>query len=136
MPLMTWQDSMSVGVKLLDDDHKKLIGMVNELHDGILEGRRKEALGHVLDELVKYTKIHFMHEEDMFSKTKYPAGAAHKKEHDDLVQKAADLQARFKTGPTSMLSLEVMGFLKSWLNHHIGGSDKAYTKHLNASGIH
>jgi len=38
---MTWTDSMSVGVKMLDDDHKKLIDMVNELHDGILEGHRR-----------------------------------------------------------------------------------------------
>ena len=135
MPLMTWTDSMSVGVKMLDDDHKKLIDMVNELHDGILEGHRREALGHVLDELVKYTKIHFMHEEEMFRRTAYPGGDAHKKEHEDLVQKAADLQSRFKMGPTSMLSLEVMGFLKSWLNHHIKGSDKAYTVHLNSNGI-
>jgi len=133
---MTWDDKMSVGVKRLDDDHKRLIAMVNELHDGILEGHRKEALGHVLDELVKYTKIHFMHEEEIFTRTNYPGGAAHKREHDDLVAKAADLQERFKTGPTSMLSLEVMNFLKAWLNHHIGGSDKAYTKHMHANGIH
>ena len=71
MPLMTWTDSMSVGVKVLDDDHKKLVDMVNELHDGILEGHRHEALAHVLDQLVHYTKVHFAREEQLFDKTKY-----------------------------------------------------------------
>jgi hemerythrin len=132
---MTWAENMSVGVKVLDDDHKKLVAMVNELHDGILEGRRAEALGHVLDQLVSYTKIHFNREEAFFARTKYEGAAAHKKEHDDLIAKAQELQKRYKEGASSMLSLETMSFLKSWLAHHIQGSDKGYTKHLNASGI-
>jgi len=73
MPLMTWTDSMSVGVKVLDDDHKKLVGMVNELHDGILEGHRAEALGHVLDQLVSYTRIHFSREEAFLTVQSMPA---------------------------------------------------------------
>jgi len=136
MSLMDWSDSMSVGVKVLDDDHKKLVGLVNELHDGILGGQRKEALAHVLDELVKYTKTHFGREEVLFEKTKYPAAAEHKKHHDELLVKAGELQARYKDGMTSMLSLETMSFLKSWLNHHISGEDKRYTSHFKANGIH
>jgi hemerythrin len=136
MALMTWTDSMSVGVKVLDEDHKKLVGMVNELHDGILEGHRHEALAHVLDQLVQYTKVHFAREEQFFAKTQYAQAAEHKKEHDDLIVKAGELQSRYKGGSTSMLSLETMSFLKSWLSHHIQGSDKLYTKHLNSSGIH
>jgi hemerythrin len=136
MPLMTWTDSMSVGVKVLDDDHKKLVGMVNELHDGILEGHRAEALGHVLDQLVSYTRIHFSREEAFFDRTKYAGAVEHKKEHDDLIAKALELQKRYKEGASSMLSLETMSFLKSWLAHHIQGSDKSYTKHLNSNGIH
>jgi hemerythrin len=126
---------MSVGVKVLDDDHMKLVGMVNELHDGILEGHRAEALGHVLDQLVSYTRIHFNREEALFARTNYPSAGEHKREHDDLIAKALDLQARYKGGASSMLSLETMSFLKSWLAHHIQGSDRSYSKHLNAKGI-
>jgi hemerythrin len=136
MSLMTWAQSMSVGVKVLDDDHKKLVAMVNELHDGILEGRRAEALGHVLDQLVSYTRVHFNREEALFARTKYAGAVEHKKEHDDLIVKALELQKRYKEGASSMLSLETMSFLKNWLAHHIGGSDKSYGPHLNANGIH
>lgn len=136
MALFVWQDSYSVGVKVLDEDHKKLIGIVNELHDGILAGKSREALGLVLDRLVQYTKTHFGREEELFSKTKYPEAAAHKKEHDELLKKAGELQQRYNEGATSMLSLETMGLLKGWLSHHISGNDKAYSAHLHSHGIH
>lgn len=136
MPLMTWTESMSVGVKVLDEDHKKLVGMVNQLHDGIMDGHRAEALGKVLDQLVSYTRIHFEREESMFTKTHYPGLATHKKEHDDLIKTALDLQSRYRQGASSMLSLETMSFLKSWLAHHIQGCDKSYSPHLHSHGIH
>lgn len=136
MPLMTWTENMSVGVKALDEDHKQLVAMVNELHDGIVEGHRAEALAHVLDQLLHYTKCHFNREEALFARTNYPGLAAHKKEHDDLITKAVDLQARIKGGATSMLSLETMNFLKSWLSHHILGVDQQYKAFLHGKGIH
>lgn len=136
MPLMTWTDKLSVGVNVIDDDHKKLVNMVNELYDGITAGKGKEALAKILDELVNYTKIHFDREEQLFAKTGYPAAAAHKKEHDDLTKQVLDVQAKYKNGSVATLSLEVMNFLKNWLVNHIQGSDKKYGPHLNAKGIH
>jgi hemerythrin len=133
---MTWSDKLSVGVKVIDDDHKKLVGMVNELFDGITAGKGKEALGKILDELVNYTKFHFGREEQFFAKTAYPAATEHKKEHDDLTKQVLDVQAKYKGGALATLSLEVMNFLKNWLVNHIQGSDKKYGPHLNAKGIH
>jgi hemerythrin len=136
MPLMTWTEKMSVGVKQLDDDHKKLVDMVNQLYDGISTGKGKEALGPILDELINYTKIHFGREEALFAKTGYPVAADHKKEHDALTKQVLDVQAKFKNGASAILSLEVMNFLKNWLVGHIQGCDQKYGPHLNAKGIH
>ena len=135
MPLMTWTEKMSVGVKVLDDDHKKLVSMLNELHDGLQAGHGKEALGKILDGLINYTKIHFGREEQFFAKTAYADSAAHKKEHDELTRQVIDVQQKYKSGAVSTLSLEVMNFLKNWLIQHIQGSDKKYGPHLNAKGI-
>ncbi len=136
MPLMTWTESMSVGIKVLDDDHKKLVGMLNELHAGLKVGHGKEALGTVLDGLVSYTQIHFKREEQYFAATGYADGAAHKQEHDNLTKQVLDVQAKYKSGAVSSLSIEVMDFLKDWLTVHIQGSDQKYRPHLNAKGIH
>ena len=64
MSLLTWNPAMSVGVRLLDEDHKKLIAMINQLHDGMLAGHSNDVVGDVLRRLVSYTVEHFRREED------------------------------------------------------------------------
>ena len=134
MPLMQWNEKMSVGVSTFDNEHKKLIDLVNALHDGIQANRTPDVLGKVLDGLISYTATHFKHEEEFFAKSGYPASAEHKKEHDDLTRQVLDIQAKFKGGATGTLSLEVLAFLKKWLIGHIQGSDRKYGPHLNAKG--
>jgi len=124
MPLMTWNERLAVGVKVLDDDHKKLVGMVNQLYDAIQTGHGKDSLGKILDGLIDYTKVHFAREEQFFAQTGYGASVAHKKEHDDLARQVLDVQAKYKAGVNGTLSLEVMNFLKNWLVTHIQGSDQ------------
>ena len=126
---------MSVGVASLDDDHKKLIGIINELHDGIVAGHKKEILAAVLDQLVDYTKFHFTKEEELFLKTKYLGASTHMMEHASFVSRITNLQERLKSAPVAMLDLELMSYLRNWLLTHIQGSDKKYGPRLNASGI-
>lgn len=122
---MEWNDRLSVGVEMIDGDHKKLVGMVNELHDAIRAARGKEVLGTVLDGLVSYTKTHFGHEEVEMAKFKYPAAAAHLKEHQALTKQVLEVQAKYKAGNHAVLTMEVMAFLRDWLLKHIQGTDKA-----------
>jgi len=136
MPLMTWNDKLSVGVRVLDDDHKKLVAMVNRLYDAMKDGHGKDSLGKILDGLVDYTKTHFAREEQFFAQTAYADSAAHHKQHADLTQQVLDVQQKYKAGVTGSLSLEVMNFLKNWLVTHIQGSDQKYGPYLNSKGIH
>ncbi|MDQ0393473.1 methyl-accepting chemotaxis protein [Labrys monachus] len=133
--LMTWSDGLSVGVTALDTEHQRLIEMVNQLWDGMQSGAGNAAVGQVLDGLIAYTASHFKHEEELFAKTGYPATAGHKQEHDELTRQVLDVQAKYKSGVYSVLSLEVLTFLKKWLVNHIQGSDQRYGSHLNAMGI-
>jgi len=135
MEFMTWTNEMSVGVTVLDEDHKKMIAIINQLHDGILAGHKKEILASVLDHLVEYTKFHFAREEELFVKTNYLNAPIHKLEHESFISRIANLQARLVTAPVAMLDLELMGFLRNWLLTHIQGSDKKYGPRLNAHGI-
>ena len=135
MPLMNWTDKLAVGVTVLDNDHKKLIVMVNQLFDGIQSGHGKESVGKILDGLIAYTKVHFGNEERYFAQTGYPAAPAHKQEHDDLTRQVVSVQQKYRAGTTNVLSLEVLNFLKNWLVKHIQGSDQKYGPYLNAKGI-
>lgn len=135
MPLMAWTDKLSVGVGVLDDDHKRLVGLVNELYDAMQSGRGRDVLGRILNELIKYTQMHFAREEKFFAQTGYAAARGHKQEHDTLTGQVLDVQRRYAAGPSAALSLDVLQFLKNWLINHIQGSDQKYRTHLNASGI-
>ncbi len=135
MPLVEWNETLSVGVSIIDDEHKKIVGMLNELHDAMLARHSEEALGKVLDGLVAYTASHFKHEEALFAKTGYAAAAEHRKEHADLTRQVLDVQKKYQEGATATLSIEVLKFLRKWLLVHIQDSDKKYGPHLNARGI-
>lgn len=132
---MTWSNSLSVGVKALDDDHKQLVDMINELLDGILKNRKLEVLTQVLDKLVHYTELHFAREEEFFRRTHYPEAQKHTEQHRALIRQVGDLQRRLKAGDTSLLSLDLMKFLREWLTRHIMDEDRRYQKHLNLNGI-
>lgn len=132
---MTWNEKMSVGVHALDEDHKKLVAMINELFDGINAGKGKDVVGSILDRLIRYTVEHFRREEEFFASTAYPDTAAHKKEHEKLTAEVVKVQTAFKAGATATVSLEVMNFLKNWLLNHIQVSDNRYGPHLNGKGI-
>jgi hemerythrin len=135
MPIMEWNEKLSVGVASLDADHKKLVALVNELYDAIQSGKGGDALGRILDGLISYTVHHFRNEEQFFASTGYPASAAHKQEHEALTKQVLVVQQKFKAGATGTLTLEVMNFLRTWLINHIQGSDKKYGPHLNAHGV-
>jgi hemerythrin len=129
MALLTWSDKLSVQVKQFDDEHKKLIDIVNRLHDAMKVGKGKEVLADVLKSLISYTQNHFAAEEKLMKAKNYPGYEEHKKEHNQLVMQVLDVQKQMQGGV--VLSQAVMTFLKNWLENHIQGTDKKYGPCLN-----
>lgn len=122
MSYLMWSDSLAVGNTFIDNDHQKLIDMVNRLHAVMQEGRGKDVLDKVLANLVTYTKEHFRREEDLMQKMGYSGLAVHKQEHEKLLQQVLDLQHKFESGAAT-LSIQVLHFLRDWLINHIGKQD-------------
>ena len=135
MALITWSDALSVNIKEIDTQHQRLVDLVNKLHDSMKSGKGNDILGPILSDLVRYTVSHFATEERYFQKFAYPEFQQHKKEHDDLAQKAKVLKASFEQGKQT-ISIEVLNFLKDWLSKHILGSDKKYSPFLIGKGLH
>lgn len=124
MPLIEWTDAYSVGYKIFDDQHRKLFSILNALHDAMKSGKGRELLGKTLAELVDYAAVHFKAEEALFATHSYAFESPHRKEHADLTRQALDLQKKFQAG--AVLSMEVMQFLRNWLDTHILGTDMKY----------
>ncbi len=134
MAFINWSDSLSVGITLFDNDHKKLVSLANQLHESITVGAQQTVLAPILKELVNYTVFHFGHEEGMMLQYAYPEYQKHKKEHDALVAKVQDYYDQVMQGKTS-ISLSLIGFLKDWLVNHIMVSDKEYKEFFAKKGI-
>ncbi|MCU7832335.1 MAG: bacteriohemerythrin [gamma proteobacterium symbiont of Lucinoma myriamae] len=133
MPLIQWNDELSVGINSIDEQHKKLINMINALNDALLSGQTKQVLSEIFDELAVYTVEHFDYEEELFARYGYSESQAHKNEHSALTEQVNNLQQKVKKGDF-MISIEVMHFLKDWLTQHILKTDKAYAGFLKEKG--
>lgn len=126
MALIDWNEQLSVGVKEFDNQHKKLIALINQLHEAMRAGKGKEILEKTITELVSYTRIHFAAEERYLLAKNYADYPTHKAQHDQLTQKVIDFQDQHKSGKVA-LSLPMMNFLKEWLTQHILNTDKKYS---------
>lgn len=135
MPIIEWTQKLSVSVEELDRQHKKLVNLINQLHDSMKVGKGRDVLGSILNDLTDYTVYHFEAEEKLLLENAYPSYALHKKEHDDLRSQVKEIKTKFDQGDTA-LTVEFMGFLKDWLNNHIMQADKKYADFLNSKGIH
>jgi hemerythrin len=136
MPLMEWNANLSTGITVSDNDHGKLVALINELYDALSAGKCKDAMGKVLDALIDYTPTHFAREEQYMTQHGYPDLAAHKKEHVGYTDQVLEVQRKYKAGSTSTPPLEVLNFPENWLNKHIQGTDKKYGPYLDGKGVH
>ena len=116
--LIEWSDELSVGIQEIDEQHKVLVGLVNEMHEAIHARHGSEVSSEILQRLADYTKIHFAVEESLFRIFDYPGYEEHKAQHDELIREILELQAKIATGKTN-ISFQLLHFLKMWLTQHI-----------------
>ena len=135
MAFFEWKDSMSVGHRMIDRDHKMLIQYINEMHAAMMAGKGKDIVGAILNKLVAYTKDHFGREEIVWRTGRYSDLEKHRKEHADLLKTVGEFQAKYDKG-TVALSIDLMDFLRRWLENHILKSDKAAADAIMAAAAH
>lgn len=133
MAFFEWEDRFSVGIDAIDDQHRRLISLINRLHDVIEHCNRQATLKSVLGELqtvsaiigelIDYARYHFSTEEDYMRRYAFPESAAHQTEHRKFIEKIGDYQQRFEQKKTR-ISLEIAEFLATWWRSHILNSDK------------
>jgi len=135
MAYFEWTDELSVNVGAIDTQHKKLVEMINSLNEAMLAKKGREMQKTTIDAMVDYAATHFKLEEGYMAKFKYPGYDAHKIEHDAFTKTALELKTRAEQKGFSV-TLEIMGFLKDWLQNHIMGTDKKYSVFFNEHGLH
>ena len=129
MAFINWNESFSVNVPSMDEQHKKLVTIINELHEHQKQGKSKEIMQTTLVKLVQYTVNHFTAEEKIMEDAQFPGLDNHRKSHQKLIASVSEYVDKFKSGE-SIVAIELMKFLQGWLLKHISQEDMEYGKHI------
>lgn len=137
MTYFPWSQDYSVGVRLIDNDHKQLVELVNDLHEQIAAGASHERVTTALAFLARYVKDHFAREEALMAEYGYPELAAHRLCHQNMAAKIHALQRVQRADPERLDPRKLLLFLREWLIHHILGADRKYVPYLHgeAAGL-
>ena len=134
MNLLEWDEKFSVGVNLIDGQHKKLFEMANEYYNAFNRGFSENAIERLLDGLLNYVAVHFGTEERYFAEYGYEDTKAHKREHQIIVLKVKDLVNKWQKRENPAEE-EVSKFLKIWLEQHIMDTDHKYMECFHKHGL-
>ncbi len=120
--VIVWRNELSVGREDIDEQHKKLVSLINWLSTEITHDSHS-AIGQLLGALVQYTVYHFGYEERLIEEGCYPQTDAHKKEHQDFIEFMVQKQQAWEAN--EQINLDELGrFLRRWVIRHICGTDK------------
>ncbi|WP_210396954.1 bacteriohemerythrin [Motiliproteus sediminis] len=126
---VVWSKGLATQIDDIDDQHKRLISIYNQLHEALRTGQGPEVMGHILESLVEYTATHFQFEEALFSHSDYPDTEQHKDQHAKLLAQLDTLRKRHAGGNPEVMA-DILAFLRNWLLNHIMGSDMDYVPHV------
>ena len=129
-----WKNDYSVGIDSIDHQHKKLLSLINQLQTAVDYSTGDVFEREALDELVDYTKTHFVYEEGLMSDNGYPDFEAHKMQHEKMFAKVTEVLAEYEEDHDSAMA-NAAEYLRDWLINHINGTDKEYSSYLIAKGV-
>lgn len=129
-----WKDDYSVGIDSIDQQHKKLLSLINQLQTAVDYSTGEQFEQEALDELVDYTKTHFSYEEGLMRDNDYPDFEPHKAQHEKMFNKVSEVLAEYEKDHDTAMS-NAAEYLKDWLINHINGTDKEYSSYLISKGV-
>jgi len=139
-----WNDDYSLGIKAIDDQHKKLFGMINKLCTALAEdgnprsfmgkGVKDTVMEEILAEMTDYASNHFFLEESFFEKFQYEKMKEHMSQHELFRLKTHSLKEDLEKGKESV-ALETMAYLSNWFVEHILHFDREYVECFHKHGL-
>lgn len=133
-----WDESLSVGIAVIDEHHRYLFDLVNDLIDVVANKMGARELGRVLKALEQYAQIHFQAEERMMQQYDYPRLDIQVTQHQNFLKRMKGFNEELHQNPL-IAQFEILVYLRDWLVAHIRDEDtqlcalvwQATTKHCH-----
>jgi hemerythrin-like metal-binding protein len=136
MEKIEWDQNLSIGIRLIDEQHKALIKRLNDVSVAIEANIGERENSKTLEFLADYADYHFSAEEKQMAEQRYPGLEAQKMKHREFLDTLSNLDQDFEEeGSTRALSDAINNFLFNWLTNHIQGLDKQFGNFLSEKGI-
>ncbi|ANC92851.1 hemerythrin [Azospirillum humicireducens] len=133
MTYVAWDESMSVGVAVLDDEHRRLLDLFNGLLESGITPANREELSSLLASLRDYVAVHFAREEAMMERCGYPELDGHLAAHRYFADEVEKLARDFEGDNPTMLRVDLILLLKDWFVEHIQQTDSLYKPYVGES---
>jgi len=131
---INWKKNFNTNVAEIDEQHQRLVALINELYESYVEKKHKDTVGKVIKELVDYTVYHFDTEEKYFKQFNYEHTEEHINEHKSFIDEVTKFNKNFGKNE-GILTTEVLLFLQKWITSHILGSDMKYVECFADNGL-
>ncbi|GAB6190793.1 bacteriohemerythrin [Desulfocastanea catecholica] len=134
MEIINWKNEFSVGVKEMDEQHKKLLAMINRLIEEQHTLTDPRTIADLLTEMTDYAQVHFRAEEFLMAEYGYEQKSAQEKQHQGFIDKTISFYSATDIGP-NVLSVALLDYLGSWLVGHILQEDMKYKDFFRSKGL-
>ena len=137
MSLITWGAEFTLGISEIDEQHQKMVAIINKLHDFFENKHHEEQakINQVIKEMADYAIYHFQTEEKYFELFGYEKASAHIEIHNQYRAKIEDWRQRYETTPDKSIYFEISSFLQDWWTWHINNTDREYVPFFKANKI-
>lgn len=131
MPQIQWNAELSVGVEMIDTQHKELIRIANVLIKSVSLGLDRNVVDDTIKKLREYTVYHFSCEEELMEEIRYPGRSDQVVEHNRLKAEVKAYQRQLYL-QEDITAEDILDFVKGWLLDHILNFDRDLARFIHA----
>ncbi|WP_157154525.1 bacteriohemerythrin [Brachyspira murdochii] len=136
-PWIKWETKFQTGYKRIDDQHKELVNIINDLYEtGVVGDLSNEYVRRSFNAIIKrtidYATYHFSYEEKIMKAINYSIARDHISKHRSFSIKVVEEVNKYENGDNLVIE-DFIDFLKNWLINHIIVEDKKFIYELKTS---
>ena len=115
----------------LDEHHRLIFRLVGQLKADLVSGSSEGVMADHFERLLSYLAMHFAAEDGLMLATQFSGFAAHRLEHDGVLEKLRRLDEDYRAGRKAAI-YEASRVMTDWIEHHVNGSDAEFDAYFHA----